>query len=67
MSLREMVSQLEQLKAKDRVVLVKEIDVESRSSIEAILGWVASQRVQAGFDAQPRVVKAKAKYREEPE
>lgn len=65
--MREIMSQLEQLKTKDRLTLIKEIDVESKTSIESILEWISTQRVQVGFDAQPRVVKAKTKYREEAE
>lgn len=61
------MSQLEQLKVKDRMTLIKEVDFESKASIEPLLEWVSAQRTQASFDAQPRVVKAKPKYREEPE
>ena len=42
------------------------MDFESKGSIESILEWLSSQRNQVGFDAQPRVVKAKPKYRDEP-
>lgn len=56
--------QLEQLKTKDRITLIKEVDFESKTSMESLLDWISSQRNQVGFDAQPRVVKAKPKYRE---
>ena len=58
------MSQLESLKTKDRTTLIREVDFESKGSIESILEWLSSQRNQVGFDAQPRVVKAKAKYRD---
>ena len=59
------MSQLESLKSKSRPTLIKEVDFSIKSSVEALLDWVSSQRNQTGFDAQPRVVKTKPKYRDE--
>lgn len=47
--------------------MIKEIDYSAPSSINEIFEWVESQALRSSqlFDAQPRVVKAKPKYRQD--
>lgn len=68
-NIKEVISELELFKIKDRASMVKEIDFKNPTSIHEMFEWAETQ-AQASrntqlFDAQPRVVKAKPKYRED--
>lgn len=66
-NIKEVISELELFKIKDRTNMIKEVDFSAPNSIYEIFEWVESQALRSSqlFDAQPRVVKAKPKYRED--
>lgn len=67
MNIKDVISELELFKIKDRASMVKEIDFKAPASVNDMFEWAETQanRTNMMFDAQPRVVKAKPKYRED--
>jgi hypothetical protein len=68
-NIKEIITELELFKIKNRASMVKEIDFNTPTSVYEMFEWTESQaqanRSSQLFDAQPRVVKAKPKYRED--
>ena len=66
MQIKEIVNYFELYKAKDRASMIKEIDIEDIDTTYEIFSWIDSQvefRKTKTFDAAPKVVKVKPKYR----
>ena len=66
MQIKEIVNYFELYKAKDRASMIKEIDVEDIETTYEIFSWIDGQvefRRTKTFDAAPKVVKIKPKYR----
>lgn len=58
---------MELFRLKDRASLIKEVSWSEKEWLEEVYGWVRTQSEQGrpkGFQAVPKVVKLKPKYRE---
>ena len=66
MQIKEIVNYFELYKAKDRASMIKEIDIQDIDTTFEIFSWIDGQvefRKTKTFDAAPKVVKIKPKYR----
>lgn len=58
---------LELFRLKERASLIKEVSWEEKEWLEEVYGWIKQQAESSkgrGFQAVPKVVKLKPKYRE---
>lgn len=66
LTLKDVVNYMELYRLKDRASLIKEVSWGEREWLEEVYGWVKGQAEQGrprGFQAVPKVVKLKPKYR----
>lgn len=68
LTLKDVVNYMELYRLKDRASMIKEIGWDEQDWIKDVYAWVKMQSEQnrgKGFQAAPKVVKMKAKYRED--
>ena len=66
-TIKDVINYFELFKVKDRPSMIKEISLDQPETISDIFKWIDTQvdfRKSKTFDAQPKVVKIKPKYRE---
>jgi hypothetical protein len=67
LTLKDVVNYMELFRLKERASLIKEVSWSEQEWLDEVYGWVKTQAEQGkgrGFQAVPKVVKLKPKYRE---
>lgn len=67
LSIKDIINYFELYKVKDRASMIKEVNFDEHETMADIFKWIEGQtnfRKSQVFNAQPKVVKMKSKYRE---